>query len=64
MKRSKKIITYHGRKGHPLIHSTPSGRVFIMVRAIGGGVRRLYEGSRYRTTRKGKKPGYTRLKLR
>ena len=47
-RRSKEIISYHGRKGKPLIHQTKSGRLFIMVRAPKGkGVRRLYEGSRY-----------------
>ena len=53
-KRSKNIITYHSRKGHPVIHSlqpiSPSrpGRRYIMVRAPKGkGVKRLYEGSKY-----------------
>jgi len=48
MKRTKKAITYHGRTGRPEIHTAKSGRRYIMVRAKGGGVKRLYEGSRYR----------------
>lgn len=47
MKRTKKIIKYHGREGHPEIHTTAAGRRYIMVRAKGGGVKRLYEGSKY-----------------
>lgn len=47
-RRSKEIITYHGRKGKPTIHQAKSGRLFIIVRAPKGkGVRRLYAGSRY-----------------
>ncbi len=46
--RSKKKITYHGRSGRPVVHTTQSGRKFIMVRAEGGGTRRLYGGSKYR----------------
>lgn len=46
--RSKKTITYHGRSGKPIVHITQSGRKYIMVRAKGGGVKRLYEGSLYR----------------
>lgn len=53
--RSRKTITYHGRKGRPLIHISKSGRKYIMVRAKGGGVRRLYEGSRYRENGKVKR---------
>ncbi len=48
MRRTKKTITYHGRTGRPVVHATPRGRKFIMVRAKGGGVKRLYEGARYR----------------
>ena len=48
MPRTKKIIKYHGRSGKPEIHIAKSGKRFIMVRAKGGGVKRLYEGSRYR----------------
>ena len=47
-KKPKKLITYHGRTGRPIIHTTAGGRKFIMVRAKGGGVKRLYEGSNYR----------------
>lgn len=46
-RRSKKSITYHGRKGIPIIHQAQSGRLYIMVRAKGGGVKRLYSGSKY-----------------
>ena len=47
MVRTKEAITYHGRTGRPEIHTTKSGRRYIMVRAKGGGVKRLYEGSKY-----------------
>lgn len=46
-RRSKKSITYHGRSGRPIIHQTEGGRLYIMVRAKGGGVKRLYDGSKY-----------------
>ena len=58
MKRSKKTISYHGRSGHPEIHTAKSGRKYIMVRAPGGGTKRLYEGSKYTSHGKTK-----RLKL-
>ena len=48
MERSRKKITYHDRTGFPVIHTTKSGRKYIMVRAKGGGVKRLYSGSKYR----------------
>ncbi len=49
MERSRKKITYHGRTGFPVIHTTKGGRKYIMVRAADGkGVRRLYSGSKYR----------------
>ena len=44
--RSKNLITYHGRFGHPKIHANEAGRRFIMVRKVGG-VKRLYEGNEY-----------------
>jgi len=47
MRKTKKAITYHGRTGRPEIHTAKSGRRYIMVRAKGGGVKRLYEGSKY-----------------
>lgn len=47
MKRTKRIIKYHGREGRPVIHTTKGGRKYIMVRAKGGGVKRLYSGSKY-----------------
>lgn len=50
--RAKVPITYHGRTGRPVIHTTKSGRRYIMVRAKGGGVKRLYEGSKYTENRK------------
>ena len=40
--RSKRKMTYHGRTGYPLIHTTETGRKYIMVRKKGGGVKRLY----------------------
>lgn len=40
--RSRMRLTYHGRVGHPIVHETKSGRKFIMVRARGGGTKRLY----------------------
>lgn len=55
MKRAKKIITYHGRKGRPVIHTSKTGKKYIMVRKKGGGVKRLYEGSKYTTNGKTKK---------
>ena len=47
MRRSAGVIDYHGRKGRPIIHMADSGKRYIMVRAKGGGVKRLYEGSKY-----------------
>lgn len=66
MRRAKNKITYHGRTGRPMVHRTRTGREFMMVRANGGGTKRLYEGSRYRTNtaRKGQKPTYKTLVLR
>ncbi len=46
-RRSRKRVTYHGRSGFPVLHITKGGRLYIMVRKRGGGVRRLYDGSRY-----------------
>ena len=43
-----KTITYHGRKGKPVIHETKEGKKYITVRAKGGGVKRLYRGSKYK----------------
>lgn len=54
-KSSPKVIRYHGREGRPVIHQDKrTGRLYIMVRKKGGGVRRLYEGSRYRENGKEK----------
>lgn len=55
MKRTKRTITYHNRSGHPLVHRTASGRKYIMVRKSGGGTRRLYNGSKYRSNGKTKR---------
>jgi len=51
-RRSKKRITYHGRSGYPIIHQADSGKLYIMVRAKGGGVKRLYHGSKYQVNGK------------
>jgi len=54
--RSQKIIKYHGRVGHPVIHTAKNGRKYIMVRAPKGrGLKRLYEGSKYLDNGKTKK---------
>lgn len=59
MTRTKHVITYHGRSGHPQIHTAKSGKKYIMVRHPSGrGVKRLYEGSKYWTGKEEK-----RLKL-
>ncbi len=47
MSKRAKAITYHGRTGRPVVHTTADGRHYIMVRATGGGTKRLYEGSKY-----------------
>lgn len=54
-RRASRIITYHGRSGKPVIHKAKSGRRYIMVRAKGGGTKRLYEGSIYDVEKGGKK---------
>lgn len=56
--KAREAITYHGRRGRPEIHTAKSGKRYILVRAKGGGVKRLYEGSKYYeepTRQKGKK---------
>ena len=60
-----KSITYHGRKGRPVIHTTATGRKYIMVRAEGGGTKRLYNGSRYyeEPTRQRGKRTWKKLRL-
>jgi hypothetical protein len=40
--RSKKTLTYHGRSGHPLIHTCIKGKKYIMVRKKGGGTKRVF----------------------
>lgn len=47
-KRNKNIIQYHGRSGKPKIHKSKTGKIYIMVRRVGGGVKRLYAGSNYK----------------
>ena len=46
--RTKTQIKYHGRKGYPVIHTSTTHKKYIMVRKSGGGVKRLYSGSKYR----------------
>ena len=45
--KTTNTITYHCRPGNPIIHSNKQGKQYIMVRKKGGGVKRLYEGSKY-----------------
>ena len=40
--RTKELYTYHGRTGHPVVHHARDGKEYIMVRAEGGGDKRLY----------------------
>ena len=54
-KKRGKTITYHGRKGKPIIHVSKSGKKYIAVRAKGGGVKRLYRGSKYKENGKEKR---------
>jgi len=54
-RKAKKQITYHGRKGKPVIHTSEEGRRYIMVRKKGGGTKRLYKGSKYKSNGKTKK---------
>lgn len=62
MRRTKNLITYHGRSGHAVIHTAKTGKKYIMIRKSGGGTKRLYEGSLYYSGKK--KTMYThRLKL-
>lgn len=66
--RSKKVLTYHGRSGHPVVHQHISksrsgdtrtfGNPFIMVRAVGGGTKRLY------LTKSGDVPKHLRKKVK
>ena len=53
--KAKKKITYHGRSGKPEVHKTKKGKKYIMVRAKGGGTKRLYQGTRYKTNGKMKR---------
>lgn len=45
--RTKNTIRYHNRRGKPKIHANKAGRRYVLVRKVGGGVKRLYEGSKY-----------------
>ena len=58
---SKEIITYHGRSGRPRIHQAKNGKLYIMVRAKGGGVKRLYSGSKYKENGKVVKLNLSRM---
>lgn len=40
--RSRKQMTYHGRVGYPMVHTSDAGREFIMVRKKGGGTKKLF----------------------
>lgn len=40
--RSKRVLTYHGRSGKPMIHTCEKGKKYIMVRKKGGGAKRLF----------------------
>ena len=45
---SKMWLHWHGRVGHPTIHKdSKTGRTYTMVRAKGGGVKRLYNYQKY-----------------
>jgi len=46
-RRSKRTMVYHGRTGKPTIHKAKSGRTYVLVRAKGGGVKRLYNYKKY-----------------
>jgi hypothetical protein len=48
------MIAYHGRGGRLIIHNSKSGKRYIMTRKKGGGSKRLYEGSKYKTDGKTK----------
>lgn len=46
--RSKQWFHWHGRVGHPLIHlDLKTGETYVMVRAKGGGTKRLYDYQKY-----------------
>ena len=43
MRKSKKVMEYHGRRGKPMIHETKKKREYVMVRHPSGkGTKRLY----------------------
>ena len=46
--RTKLWFHWHGRVGHPLIHfDERTSRTYVMVRAVGGGTRRLFDYQQY-----------------
>lgn len=55
LRRTKNAITYHGRTGHPFIHTSNTGKKFVMVRKKGGGTRRMYKGSIYKENGKSRR---------
>ncbi len=63
MKRTRHTVRYHNRPGRPQIHTAKSGRRYIMVRAEGGGTKRLYEGSKYWSHKDGGKTSWKTLYL-
>jgi hypothetical protein len=40
--RSKKILCYHSRCGHPILHTDEKNKIYIMARKPGGGTKRIY----------------------
>ena len=46
--RSKNTIRYHRRSGNPIIYANKAGRLYILVRKVDGGVKRLYVGGEYK----------------
>lgn len=51
---------WHGRVGHPVIHKDKLGRTYVMVRAKGGGTRRLYNYRKYLRKKRAKRTRYGR----
>jgi hypothetical protein len=45
--KSDRIMSYHGRIGHPTIHQDEQGRTYVIVRKEGGGTKRLYDYEKY-----------------
>lgn len=40
--RANTTVEYHGRSGTPKLHWTEDAKPYVMVRAKGGGTKRLY----------------------